>query len=114
MKSYQSTAMSTPDLRDAFENELRRVLIQNHPNFVPWYETLSVRTREIVDGILHDDVSPELISFSQQIVEEERDAVQFLYVLAGGNPNPSVALALTNFALGDILIEVREFGTQQE
>jgi hypothetical protein len=41
--------------------------------------------------------------------EEECDIYQFLSVIAGGNPNPNVALALTNFALGDILVEVREF-----
>jgi hypothetical protein len=101
--------MSTPDLRDAFENELRRVLIQNHPNFPEWYSTLGSHGRQVVDNILEEDVTPKLIAFSQQASEEEWSAFQFLAVIAGGNPNPNVALALTNFALGDILIEVREF-----
>ena len=101
--------MSTPELRDAFENELRRVLIQNHPNFPEWYSTLGAHARHVIDDILEEDVTPELIAFSQQAPEEEWNSFQFLAVIAGGNPNPNVALALTNFALGDILIEVREF-----
>ena len=102
--------MSTPDLRDAFENELRRVLIQNHPNFSEWYRSLGIHARQVIDNILEEDVTPELIVFSQQAPVEEWNAYQFLAVIAGGNPNPNVALALTNFALGDILTDVREFG----
>lgn len=102
--------MSTPDLRDAFENELRRVLIQNHPNFSEWYQSLGIHARQVIDNILEEDVTPELIVFSQQAPAEEWNAFQFLSVIAGGNPHPNVALALTNFALGDILTEVREFG----
>jgi hypothetical protein len=101
--------MSTPDLRDVFENELRRVLIQNHPNFSEWYSALGPHARHVIDNILEEDVTPELITYSQQAPEEEFDIYQFLSVIAGGNPNPNVALALTNFALGDILVEVREF-----
>lgn len=106
--------MSTPDLRDTIENELRRVLIQNHPNYDSWYETLSPQARQILDSILEKDVTPELIYFSQQVVEQESDAIQFLHILAGGNPSPNVVLALTNFALGDILLDVREFGSNPE
>lgn len=102
--------MSTPELRDTFDNELRRVLIQNHPNFANWYGKLGPHARQVLDNILEEDVTPELISFSQESPAEEWEAFQFLAVIAGGNPNPSVALALTNFALLDILGEVREFG----
>lgn len=102
--------MSTPDLRDAFENELRRVLIQNHPNYASWYETLTPRARDAIDTLMEDDVTPELIHFSQEVVEQESNTFQFIHILAGGNPSPSVVLALTNFALGDILQEIREFG----
>ena len=102
--------MPTPELRDVFENELRRVLIQNHQNFSDWYSTLTPRTRQVVDIILDEDVTPELIYFSQEVVQEEGEvAFQFVHILAGGNPSPNVTLALTNFALGDILLEVREF-----
>ena len=105
--------MSTPDLRDTFENELRRVLIQNHPNFPAWYSSLGAHARHVIDNILEEDVTPELIAFSQQAPIEEWDAFRFLAVIAAGNPNPNVALALTNFALGDILVEVREFEDPQ-
>jgi hypothetical protein len=105
--------MSTPELRDAFDNELRRVLIQNHPHFASWYGQLGSHARQVLDNILEADVTPELITFSQEAPAEEWEACQFLSVIGGGNPNPSVALALTNFALMDILIEVREFGSQE-
>ena len=106
--------MSTPDVRDAIENELRRVLIQNHPNFAEWYTNLGPHARQVIDNILEEDVTPELISFSQEAPEDEWNASQFLCVIAGGNPSPGVALALTNFALGDILIEVQEFGKSEK
>jgi hypothetical protein len=49
--------MSTPDLRDVFENELRRVLIQNHPNFPEWYSALGPHARHVIDNILEEDVT---------------------------------------------------------
>jgi hypothetical protein len=106
--------MSTPDLKDAFENELRRVLIQNHPNYPSWYERLTPRAREVVDVIIKEDVTPELIQFSQEVVEEDSGTFQFMFILAGGDPSPNVVLALTNFALGDILQNVRAFEQPQE
>ena len=105
--------MSTPDLRDTFENELRRVLIQNHPNYAKWYGTLGPHARQVLDSILEVDVTPELIKFSQEAPEEEWDTFQFLRVIGGGNPDPSIALALTNFSLRDILGEVREFKSEE-
>lgn len=106
--------MSTPELRDAFDNELRRVLIRNHPNFGNWYGQLGPHARQVLDNILEEDVTPELITFSQEAPSNEWEAYQFLAVIAGGNPNPSVALALTNFALLDILVEVRAFGQPEK
>jgi len=106
--------MSTPDVRDTIENELRRVLIQNHPNYASWYGALTPRSQQVVDILLEEDVTPELINRSQEIAGEESDAFQFIHILAGGNPSPNVVLALTNFALGDILVAVREFGNPQE
>lgn len=105
--------MSTPELRDTFDNELRRVLIQDHPNFAGWYGQLGPHARQVLDNILEEDVTPELIAFSQEAPQEEWQAFQFLAVIAGGNPNPSVALALTNFALLDILVEVRAYAQDQ-
>lgn len=106
--------MSTPDVKDAVENELRRILIQNHPNFALWSSTLGPHARQVLDAILEEDVNPELIIFSQEAPEEEWNETQFLRVIGGGNPNPSVALTLTNFSLGDILWAVREFGKADE
>ena len=106
--------MPTPELRDLIENELRRVLIQNHPSFESWYASLGAHAQQVVDGILEEDVTPELILFSQQAPQHEWDTFQFLSIIAGGNPNPAISPALTNFALGDILIEVREFGMTHE
>jgi hypothetical protein len=37
-----------------------------------------------------------------------------MFILAGGDPSPNVVLALTNFALGDILQNVRAFEQPQE
>jgi hypothetical protein len=106
--------MSTPELKDTFDNELRRVLIQNHPNFSKWCSMLGPHARQVLDNILEEDVTPELISFSQGAPPEECQEFQFLAVIAGGNPNPDVALALTNFALANILGEVRGFKEHQE
>jgi hypothetical protein len=64
----------------------------------------------VLENILEEDVTPELIIFSQQAPDEEWDQSQFLRVIGEGNPNPEVALSLTNFSLGDILIAVRSFG----
>lgn len=106
--------MLTPELRDLIENELRRMLIQNHPNFTDWYASLGAHSQLVIDGILEEDVTPELILFSQEAPEHEWDMFQFLSIIGGGNPNPAGSSALTNFALADILLEVREFGTAQE
>lgn len=101
--------MSTPELHVAFENELRRVLIQNHLNYAVWYRNLSTHSRQVIDAILDEDVTDELINFSQEAPNEEWDAHIFLRAISGGNPDPDVSLLLTHFSLGEILREVREF-----
>jgi len=102
--------MSTPEVRDAIENELSRVLIQNHPHYAAWYSSLGPHARQALENILEEDITPELIVFSQQAPDEEWEHAQFLRVIGGGNPNPEVALSLTNFTLRDILMTVRDFG----
>ena len=102
--------MSTPDLQEAIQNEFRRVLIQNHENYPAWHANLGPHARQVLENILEEDVTPELIVFSQQAPDEEWDASQFLRVIGGGNPNPEVAVSLTNFTLRDILMAVRDFG----
>ena len=106
--------MPTPELRDLIENELRRVVIRNHPSFAGWYASLGSHAQHVIDTILEEDVTAELILFSQEAPEHEWDEFQFLSIIGGGNPNPATSPALTNFALGDILQELREFGNAQE
>ncbi len=106
--------MSTPELRDLIENELKRVLIQNHPNFAGWHASLGSHGQQAVDNILEEDVTAELIHFAQESPDEEWRDFQFLRMIGGGNPNPAISSTLTNFVLGDILDEVRNFGKAQD
>ena len=106
--------MPTPELRDLIQNELKRVLIQNHPSFANWHASLGLHGRQVIDNILEEDVTPGLILFAQQALENEWNEFTFLRVIGGGNPNPAISSVLTNFALADILDEVRRFGTTQD
>ncbi len=98
------------DIRDGIENELRRVQIQNHRNYAAWYASLMPYARQIIDFILQEDLTPEQISFAQDVPEKEWLAYQFISIIAGGNPKPANMPALTNFTLTDILVEVEDFG----
>lgn len=106
--------MKSPDIRDGIENEFRRVQIQNHAHYSAWYASLKPYARQIIDFILQEDLTPEYIIFAQNAPGEEYDEYQFISIAAGGNPNPSNMPGLTNFTLGDILLEVREFGEKAE
>ena len=106
--------MNPADLRDLIDNELKRVKIQNHPNYSTWHAALMPYARQIIDFILEEDLTPEYILFAQEAPEEEQEEYQFLSIIAGGNPNPMLMTALTNFTLGDILLEVREFGKRKK
>jgi hypothetical protein len=101
--------MTSFDIRDGIENELRRVQIQNHANYSAWYAALMPYARQIIDFILEEDLTPEYIIFAQDAPEEEWEKYQFISIIAGGNPRPSNMPALTNFTLGDILTEVEDF-----
>ena len=105
--------MNPADLRDLIDNELKRVKIQNHPNYSTWYAALKPFARQIIDFILEEDLTPEYIIFAQEAPEEEQEEYQFLLIIAGGNPSPMLMTALTNFTLGDILLEVRESGKRK-
>jgi hypothetical protein len=106
--------MPTPEIRDLIQNELRRVLIQNHPEYPPWYSSLGFHAKQIIDRILEEDVTPDLILFAQQAPDEEWAMFTFLRMIGGGNPNPAIASVLTNLTLGYILDEVRGFGDSHE
>lgn len=101
--------MTLSDEQVAILNEFRRVQIQNHRNFTGWYSQLGPQGQSVIDQILQDDVTPELISLADACSQEEWDSTLFLRVIAGGNPDPEVTLILTNVSLDHILAEVRDF-----
>ena len=101
--------MTSSDIRDGIENELRRVQIQNHAHYSAWYSALMPYARQIIDFILEEDLTPDSIIFAQDAPEEEWEKYQFISIIAGGNPRLSNMPGLTNFTLGDILLEVEDF-----
>jgi hypothetical protein len=102
--------MTEPEIRDLIQNELSRVLIQDHPSFSAWFNSLGSHGQQVIQNILEEDVTPELILFAQEAPGNEWDEFTFLRMIGGGNPNPAVASVLTNLALSDILHEIRELG----
>ena len=98
------------DIRDLIDSELKRVQIQNHPNFPVWHAALKTHAQYVIDLILEEDVTPELIQLAQEAPTEEWEEYQFLRVIGGGNPKPDVQAALTNGSLGEILFSVEGFG----
>lgn len=105
--------MDPADLRDMIDNEFKRVKIQNHPNYPAWHLALKPHARHILDFILEEDLTPEYINLAQDAPKDEKDEYQFILIIAGGNLNPAIMAALTNFALADIFLEVREFGNDK-
>jgi hypothetical protein len=103
--------MNKADLKDLIDNELKRVKIKNHPHYTGWYETLKPYSRQIVDFILDEDLTPDYIAFAQDAPVDEKHEYQFLSIISAGNPSLSTMPGLTNFTLGDILLEVQNFGT---
>jgi hypothetical protein len=98
-----------PDIREGIDNELKRVQIHNHRNFSAWYEALKPHSRQVIDSILEEDVTPELILLAQEAPDDEWHSEQILRIIGGGNPNPSIQSALTNFSLQEILFAVQSF-----
>ncbi len=98
-----------PDISVMIDNEMKRVKIQNHPKFSAWHASLQPHARQIVDQILEDDITPELIIFAQEVPDDERDAYQFISMIAGGNPVPHNLPGLTSITFIDILLELRDF-----
>ncbi|MGE5375524.1 MAG: hypothetical protein ACM3XO_10755 [Bacteroidota bacterium] len=96
-------------IRDHINSELKRVQIQNHPNFPAWYDGLKPHTRQVVDFILEEDVTPALILLADDAPEDEWKEYLFLRTIGGGNPDPEVQPALTNFCLREILFHVEGF-----
>ena len=63
--------MNKADLKDLIDNELKRVKIKNHPHYTGWYETLKPYSRQIVDFILDEDLTPDYIAFAQEAIEAQ-------------------------------------------
>ena len=89
--------------RDLVDNEILRFHIQHHPSFSAWYGSLPPHARQVFDIVIEEDATPELIELAQQSPDYDWDNVQFLRVIGGGNPDPKVALALTNVTLHEIM-----------
>ena len=56
-----------------------------------------------------EELTPADILLAQDATEEEWSAYHFFIVIANGNPDPDNMPALTNVALRDVLLEIREF-----
>lgn len=94
------------DKKSLVSNEVARLKIREHRNFLAWRAKLQPYTRQVLDALLEEDVTPDMIKLAQDVPDDEMDHVQFLRMLAGGNPNPVVARILTELVLRDILYHV--------
>ncbi len=99
------------DVRDWMNNELKRVKILGHPNYETWYASLPEYTRMVVDRLMEEDATAEMIELAQDAPDEEWNAVLFLRALGGGNPEPHITLALTDFVLNEIWGDVLELAS---
>lgn len=86
-----------------------RLSIQQHENFQAMMDSLSEPTKRIVGALLAGNVTPELIKAARQSTPEEFRRYTFLRALDGGNPQPAVAINLTNLVLGYIEGGLDEF-----
>jgi hypothetical protein len=102
--------MNKADLKDLIDNEFKRVKIENHENYTRWYATLKPYSRQIVDFILEQDLTPEYIIFARDAPVDEQQQFPFLSIIAAGSHDPSSMPSLTNFTLGDILLEIQNLG----
>lgn len=101
--------MSTTDIKNNIDSEFKRVLIQNHPHYQEWFAALPPLARQMIATLMEDEPTPADILLAQDAAEEEWNAYPFLIIIASGNPDSDSMPALTNAALRDVLLEVREF-----
>ena len=95
-------------------NQIFRTSIEQHADYLVMYGSLSAQSRNIVNALLEDDVTPELIRAAHLATPEEFSRYTFLRALDGGNPSPEVALELTNVVLGCLLEGLGEFWEYEE
>lgn len=96
------------DKKSLVGNEIGRLKIREHRKFSAWREKLQPHTQRVLDALLEEDVTPELIKLAQDSPDDEWEHVQFLRMLGGGNPNPFVARILTEMVLDDILYHIEK------
>ncbi|HLO30855.1 MAG TPA: hypothetical protein VK249_17045 [Anaerolineales bacterium] len=101
--------MNPSHLRDVIDNEFKRVKIQNHPNYSTWYASLNTYAQLVVESILEEDVSLDIISFAQESPSDELEDYEFLSFLVQSDPSPDNMLSLTNNALEYILYDLIKF-----
>ena len=101
--------MSTTDIKNNIDSEFKRVLIQNHPHYLEWFAALPPLARQIITTLMEEELTVADILLAQDAAEEEWSAYPFFIVIASGNPDSDNMPALTNLALRDVLLEVREF-----
>lgn len=101
--------MSTTDIKNNIDSEFKRVLIQNHPHYLAWFAALPPLARQMITTLMEEELTPADILLAQDASETEWNTYSFFKVIANGNPNLDNMPALTNFALRDVLSEVRGF-----
>jgi hypothetical protein len=101
--------MNKSQIRDIIDNEFKRIKIQKHPNYAGWYSSLSTYAQLVVESVLEEDISPDVISFAQDSPSDELEDYEFLRVIADSNPGPGKMIGLTNTALEYILYDLIDF-----
>ncbi len=101
--------MNKSHIRDVIDNEFKRIKIQNHPNYREWYGSLSTYAQLVVESVLEEDISPDVILFAQESPMDELEGYEFLRVIADCNPAPGKMIGLTNTALEYILDDLLDF-----
>jgi hypothetical protein len=101
--------MNRSQIRDIIDNEFKRVKIRNHPHYPSWYTSLGTYAQLVVESILEEDVSLDIIAFAQEAPSDELEDCEFLRVIADSDPTPSSFLSLTNTGLEYILYDLIEF-----
>jgi hypothetical protein len=95
-------------------NQIFRTSIEQHDNYLVMYGILSAQTKNIVNALLADDVTPELIRTAHLATPEEFSRYTFLRVLDGGNPSPAATVQLTNIVLEYLLAGLDDFWEYEE
>lgn len=102
----------TPDpetsKRSLVTNEILRLKIREHPKFPAWLAALPEHTQEVVERLLDEQVTGELIELAQAAPDEEWERFQFLRMLGGGNPDPMVTHLLTRLVLMEISLRLEQ------